>query len=69
MKLKDLDKVIEARGYITIWSPDELWVRAPIFDGDSNDYYNYTRIDNPSIMERKIAVIAVSDNTLHITIE
>ena len=68
MKLKDLDKIIEPVD-IFIRQKGVAWYEAELFSGDYNDYYHYTRIDNPSIMERKIFNITAINNTFSITIE
>lgn len=68
MKLKDLDKIILPVD-VSIRRKGVAWYEAELFNGDYNDYYHYTRIDNPSIMERKIFGITAVNNTLSITIE
>ena len=68
MKLKDLDKIIEPVD-VAIRQKGVAWYEAELLRGDYDDYYHYTRIDNPGIMERKIFNITAINNTLSITIE
>lgn len=68
MKLKDLDKIIEPVD-ICIRQKGVAWYKAELFRGDYNDYYRYTRIYNPSIMERKIFNITAINSMFSITIE
>ena len=67
MKLKELEKVINPV-YVRLEQKGVAWYASKIFEGDSNDYYRYTRIDNPDVKERKVYSVSAINNTLYITL-
>ena len=67
MKLKDLEKVINPV-YVRLEQKGVAWYDSKIFEGDNNDYYRYTRIDNPDVKERKVYSVTAINNTLYITL-
>lgn len=67
MRLKDLEKVINPV-YVRLEQKGVAWYASKIFEGDSNDYYRYTRIDNPDVKERKVYSVTAINNTLYITL-
>lgn len=58
MKLKDLERVINPV-YVRLDQKGVAWYDSKMFEGDNNDYYRYTRIDNPDVRERKVYSVRV----------
>ena len=67
MKLKDLEKVINPV-YVRLEQKGVAWYDSKMFEGDSNDFYRYIRIDNPDVKERKVCSVTAINNTLYITL-
>lgn len=67
MRLKDLEKVINPV-YVKLEQKGVAWYDSKIFEGDSNDFYRYIRIDNPDIKEREVYSVTAINNTLSITL-